>query len=46
MGKRIGVEKAIRILREMQVLESQGSTTGETCRKLGVSEHTYYRSGA
>jgi len=43
MGKRIGVEKAIRILREIEVLQGQGSTVGEACRKIGVSEHTYYR---
>ncbi len=43
MGKRIGVEKAIRLLREVEVLQGQGSTVGEACRKLGVSEHTYYR---
>ncbi len=43
MGKRIGVEKAIRMLREVEVLQSQGMTIGEACRKLGVSEHTYYR---
>ena len=43
MGKRIGVEKAIRLLREVEVLQGQGSTVCEACRKLGVSEHTYYR---
>jgi putative transposase len=43
MGKRIGVEKAIRMLREIEVLQSQGMTIGEACRKIGVSEHTYYR---
>jgi putative transposase len=43
MGKRIGVEKAIRMLREVEVLQGQGSTVGEACRKLEVSEHTYYR---
>jgi len=43
MAKRIPIEKAIRILREVEVLQSQGSTVGEACRKLGVSEHTYYR---
>jgi putative transposase len=43
MGKRIPVEKAIRMLREVEVLQGQGSTVGEACRKLGVSEHTYYR---
>ena len=25
------------------MLQSQGSTIGEACRKLGVTEHTYYR---
>ena len=43
MAKRIPIEKAIRILREVEVLQSQGSTVGEACRKVGVSEHTYYR---
>ena len=43
MAKRIPIEKAIRVLREVEVLQSQGSTTGEACRKLGVSQHTYYR---
>jgi putative transposase len=43
MAKRIPVEKAIRLLREVEVLQSQGSTTGEACRKLGLSQHTYYR---
>jgi putative transposase len=43
MGKRIGVEKAIRMLREIEVLQGQGITVGEACRKIGVSEHTYYR---
>jgi hypothetical protein len=43
MAKRIPVEKAIRILREVEVLQSQGSAIGDACRKLNVSEHTYYR---
>ncbi len=43
MGKQIGIEKAIRMLREIEVLQSQGMTIGEACRKIGVSEHTYYR---
>ncbi len=43
MAKRVNVEKAIRILREAEVLQSQGSTVGEVCRKLGVTENTYYR---
>jgi transposase-like protein len=43
MAKRIPIEKAIRILREVEVLQNQGSTVGDACRKVGVSEHTYYR---
>ena len=43
MARRVGVEKVIRILREVEVLQGQGSTIGDACRKLGVAEHTYYR---
>jgi putative transposase len=42
-GKRVAVEKAIRIIGEVEVLQNQGSTVGDACRKLGISEHTYYR---
>jgi transposase-like protein len=31
------------MLREAEVLLNQGSTVGEVCRKLGISEQTYYR---
>jgi len=30
-------------LREAEVLLSQGATVGETSRKIGVTEQTYYR---
>jgi len=30
------------MLREAEVLLNQGSTVGEVCRKLGISEQTYY----
>jgi len=43
VARRVGIEKAIRILREVEVLQSQGSTIGDACRKLGVTEHTHYR---
>ena len=36
-------DEIINKLREVEVLLSQGSTVGEASRKLGVSEHTYYR---
>jgi transposase-like protein len=43
MARRVGIENVIRMLREVEVLQGQGSTIGDACRKLGVTEHTYYR---
>lgn len=36
-------EQIINKLREVEVLISQGLTTGEACRKAGITEQTYYR---
>jgi len=36
-------EQIINKLREVEVLISQGATTGEASRKIGVTEQTYYR---
>ncbi|GAI07438.1 unnamed protein product [marine sediment metagenome] len=41
--KRFSSEQIIGILREAEVLQSQGMTIGEVSRKLGISEQTYYR---
>ncbi len=41
--KRFSSEKIISILREAEVLQSQGMTIGEVSRKLSISEQTYYR---
>ena len=41
--KRHTVEQIIRKLREAEVELAQGSKTPEVCRKLGISEQTYYR---
>ena len=41
--KRFKAEQIINMLREAEVLLNQGSTVGEVCRKLGISEQTYYR---
>ena len=41
--KRFTAEQIINMLREAEVLLNQESTVGEVCRKLGVSEQTYYR---
>jgi putative transposase len=37
-------EQIINKLREAEVLLGQGLTVGETSRKLGTTEQTYYRS--
>jgi transposase-like protein len=36
-------EQIITMLREAEVLLSQGATAAETVRKLGITEQTYYR---
>ena len=44
MGKkRYGSEQIITKLREVEILLSKGSTIGEACKKIGVTEQTYYR---
>ncbi len=41
--KRYTPEQIINSLREAEVLLSQGSTTGQAARNLGITEQTYYR---
>ncbi len=41
--KRFSVEQIINHLREAEVLLSQGQTVGEICRRIEVSEQSYYR---
>ncbi len=41
--KRYTVEHIIRKLREAEVELVRGSKTPQVCRKLGISEQTYYR---
>ena len=41
--KRFSVEQIINRLREAEVLLAQGKTVGEICRRIGVSEQSYYR---
>lgn len=43
MSVKFKAEEIIRILREVEVLVSQGQTTPMACRGVGVSEKTYYR---
>jgi transposase-like protein len=41
--KRYTPEQIINMLREAELIQSKGSTAIEACRKLGISEQTYYR---
>jgi len=41
--KRYSPEQIISKLREVEVLLSQGKSTGLACKKIGVTEQTYYR---
>jgi len=41
--KRFTIEQIINHLREAEVLLSQGQTVGEVCRRIGISEQSYYR---
>ena len=41
--KTFSLEQIINKLREVEVLISQGATTMEASRKIGVTEQTYYR---
>jgi len=44
MGRqRHGAEQIIAKLRGAEVEPARGKTAGEVCRKLGVTEQTYYR---
>jgi len=36
-------EQIINKLREAEILLNQGANVGEACRKIGVTEQTYYR---
>ena len=41
--KRYTPEQIIRLLRQSEVLSSQGRSVSEICREIGVTENTYYR---
>lgn len=42
-SKRHTAEQIVRKLREAEVELARGSTVKEACRKLSITEHTYYR---
>ncbi len=41
--KRYTAEQIITKLREAEVELAKGQTTPQVCKKLGISDHTYYR---
>ncbi len=41
--KRYQPEQIIGYLREAEILSAKGSTIGQVCRKIGITEQTYYR---
>ena len=43
MARKTNVDRAIRTLRQVEVLQAKGATVAEACREVGVSEQTYYR---
>jgi transposase-like protein len=41
--KRYTAEQIINHLREAEIFISQGKTISEVCRKIGITQQTYYR---
>ena len=41
--KRFTVEQIISLLREVDVMVSQGKSVGQICREKGITEQTFYR---
>jgi putative transposase len=41
--KKYTPEKIIGMLREAELVVNQGQTVAQACRKIGVTEQTYYR---
>ena len=42
-SKRHSAEQIVRKLREAEVELARGATVKDACRKLSITEHTYYR---
>ena len=42
MGKKHGPEEIIGKLREAEIVMAQGGTASDACRRIGVSEQTYW----
>lgn len=42
-SKKHSAEEIIGKLREVEVVQGQGGTVADACRRIGVTEQTYYR---
>ena len=42
-GKKHGAEQIIGKLREAEIVQTQGGTVPDACRRIGVTVQTYYR---
>jgi transposase-like protein len=42
-GKKFGAEQIIGKLREAEIVQAQGGTVPDACRRIGVTAQTYYR---
>jgi putative transposase len=43
-AKRYTVDQIVAKLREAEKLQAQGPTIPQSCKKLGISDQTFYRS--
>ena len=43
VSKRLSPEQIVARLRDVEKMQAQGSTIPQVCKKLGVSEQTFYR---
>lgn len=43
VSKRLSPEQIVARLRDAEKMQAQGSTIPQVCKKLGVSEQTFYR---
>ena len=42
-GKKTSVEHIIRVLREVEVMQGQGLSIENSCKKLSISQQTFYK---
>jgi transposase-like protein len=42
-GKRYSVEQIVATLREAERLQAQGQTIAQVCKRLGISDQTFFR---